>query len=103
MVARKLIRDDFARVFADVDAVVMPTSPVPAFKIGEKSADPLSLYAADIFTVPINIAGVPAISVPCGTVARDGVPLPVGIQFIAAHTGEDTLFAIGQDVEKVNS
>ena len=68
---RDAIRADFARAFESVDAIVTPTSPVPAFKLGEKS-DPLAMYAADIFTVPINLAGVPAISVPSGAVEREG-------------------------------
>ena len=95
---RELIRGDFARAFDSVDAIVLPTSPTPAFKFGEKS-DPLAMYAADIFTVPVNLAGVPAISVPSGNVKRDGATLPVGFQIIASHGGENTLFAIGEDVE----
>ena len=98
---REIIRHDLRNAFSDVDAVVMPTSPTPAFKIGEK-ADPLAMYAADIFTVPVNLAGVPAVSVPGGTVEREGKELPVGFQIIAPHAGEETLFAIGQDVEKAN-
>lgn len=95
---RELIRNDFARAFESVDAIVTPTSPTPAFKFGEKS-DPLAMYAADIFTVPINLAGIPAISVPAGNVERDGVQLPVGFQIIAPNKGEETLFTIGKDVE----
>ena len=98
---RGLIRDDFARAFESVGAVVTPTSPVPAFKIGEKANDPLAMYAADIFTVPVNLAGVPAISVPSGTVVREGKKLPVGFQLIAPHGGEETLFRIGEEVEKL--
>lgn len=97
---RELIRDDFSKAFESVDAIVTPTSPTPAFKIGEKSDDPLAMYAADIFTVPVNLAGVPAISVPSGTVVREGKDLPVGFQIIAPHGGEEVLFAIGEDVEK---
>ncbi|OGG79793.1 glutaminyl-tRNA synthase (glutamine-hydrolyzing) subunit A [Candidatus Kaiserbacteria bacterium RIFCSPLOWO2_01_FULL_54_13] len=101
---RELIRGDFVRAFdpsADgVDAIATPTSPTPAFKIGEKSSDPLAMYAADIFTVPVNLAGVPAISVPSGTVAREGKNLPVGFQIFAPHGGEEVLFSIGEDVEK---
>lgn len=98
-----MIRSEYAKAFAEVDVIATPTSPVPAFKIGEKASDPLAMYAADIFTVPVNIAGVPAISVPCGTVERDGTKLPVGIQFTATHRGEETLFAVGMDVEKTNT
>ena len=99
---RELIRDDFARAYDSVDVIVTPTSPVPAFRIGEKSGDPLAMYAADIFTVPVNLAGVPAMSVPSGSVEREGKQLPVGFQLIAPHGGEDTLFAIGRDVESAN-
>lgn len=96
---RSLIRADLENAFADVDVIATPTSPIPAWKLGEKS-DPLAMYAADIFTVPVNLAGVPAISVPSGAVARDGVNLPVGFQLIAPHGAEGALFAAGVDVEK---
>jgi aspartyl-tRNA(Asn)/glutamyl-tRNA(Gln) amidotransferase subunit A len=96
---RELIRADFANAFESVDAVVTPTTTSPAFKFGEKS-DPLSMYLEDIFTVPVNLAGVPAISIPMGNVVRDGKELPVGFQIIAPHRGEETLFQIGKDVER---
>lgn len=99
---RELIRADFAQAFdpADgVDAIVMPTTPSPAFKLGEKNNDPVSLYLEDIFTVPVNLAGLPAISVPRGTVKRDGKKLPVGFQIIGPWGAEETLFTIGKDVE----
>ena len=95
---RELIRADFVKVFEAVDAIVLPVSPTAPWKIGGK-VDPLSLYAADIFTVPVNLAGVPAISVPSGAVERDGTSLPVGFQIIAPHMREDVLFKIGEDVE----
>lgn len=97
---RDLIRADFTRAFARVDAIALPTAPGPAFKIGEKTSDPLTMYAEDIFSVTANLAGVPAISVPAGTVERDGSDLPVGFQLIAPHRGEGALFAIGALVEK---
>jgi aspartyl-tRNA(Asn)/glutamyl-tRNA(Gln) amidotransferase subunit A len=97
---RSLIRSDFDAVFRDVDAIALPTAPNPAFKLGEKSSDPLAMYAEDIFSVTANLAGTPAISVPAGTVERDGKELPVGFQLIAPHGGEETLFAIGKVVEK---
>lgn len=97
---RELIRSDFVRVFESVDAVVMPTAPGPAFRIGEKTSDPLAMYAEDIFSVTANLAGVPAISVPSGTVERDGKQLPVGFQIIAPHRQEEILFKIGEDVER---
>jgi aspartyl-tRNA(Asn)/glutamyl-tRNA(Gln) amidotransferase subunit A len=96
---RELIRADFAKAFEAVDAIAIPTSPVAPWKIGEK-ADPLSNYAADIFTVPLNLAGLPGLSVPSGTVVRDGKRLPVGFQIIAPHRGEETLFQVGKDVEQ---
>lgn len=97
--ARAALRADFARAFKEVGAIAMPTSPTPAFKTGEKS-DPLSMYAADIFTVSANLAGVPAISVPAGTVVRGGNFLPVGFQLIAPWGEEETLFAVGGEVER---
>ena len=98
---REKIREDFVHTFANgVDVLVTPTTPSPAFTFGEK-ADSLAMYAADIFTVPVNLAGIPALSVPVGTVDREGKNLPVGFQIIAPHGGEETLFAVGADVEKV--
>ena len=96
---RARIRDEFAKTFASVDAVVLPTTPAPAFKLGEKTADPLAMYAEDIFSVPVNLAGVPAISVPSGTVVREGKELPVGFQIIAPHGVDGTLFTICAAVE----
>ncbi len=96
---RDVIRNDFARAFESVDAIALPTTASPAFKFGEKS-DPLAMYAEDIFSVPANLAGVPAISVPSGTVEREGKKLPVGFQLIGAHGSEETLFKIGEQVEK---
>jgi len=85
--ARTLIRQDFERVFQDVDALVTPTSPVTAFKIGEKTGDPVQMYLIDVCTLPVNIAGLPGLSVPCGF--SDG--LPVGMQFIGPHFSEEIL------------
>ncbi len=92
---RVMMREEIAKVFETVDLIMTPTAPTPAFKIGEKS-DPLSMYLADIFTVPVNLIGVPAISIPGGTVVRDGKNLPVGIQFIAPHAGDERLFDFGK-------
>ena len=97
---REVLKKDLKKAFEEVDIIATPTTPTPAFKIGEKSADPLAMYLADIFTVPVNIAGVPAISVPSGFVEKEGSKLPLGIQFIAPHFGENTLFEIGKDFEK---
>lgn len=91
-----LIQTELGRAFADVDAIATPTTPSVAFKLGEKVADPLQMYLADIFTVPANIAGLPAISVPSGK-ADSGLPL--GLQLLAASGREDILFALGKDYE----
>jgi aspartyl-tRNA(Asn)/glutamyl-tRNA(Gln) amidotransferase subunit A len=98
---RDLIRDDFDKAFTQVDTVALPTSPGPAFKIGEKANDPLAMYLEDIFSVTANLAGVPAISVPAGTVVREGKNLPVGFQLVAPMRGEERLFGVGEDIEKV--
>jgi aspartyl-tRNA(Asn)/glutamyl-tRNA(Gln) amidotransferase subunit A len=95
---RDMLRKEFQEVFTLVDAIALPTSPIPAFAIGEKSHDPLAMYLADIFTVPVNIVGVPAISIPSGTTASN---LPLSLQLIAPHFREDVLFTIGKDFEKV--
>lgn len=96
---RELIRADFTKAFESVDAIALPASPTAPWKVGGK-ADPLSLYAADIFTVPLNLAGLPGMSVPSGFVERDGKKLPVGFQIIAPHQGEGMLFKIGEDIEQ---
>jgi len=86
---RTLIKKDFEKVFADVDLVLTPTTPSPAFKLGEKTSDPLQMYLGDIFTVTANIAGVPAISVPCGSVEVAGKNLPVGFQLMGKWFDEE--------------
>lgn len=96
---RNVIRNEFREAFGKVDAIATPTTPTPAFKIGEKVNDPLAMYLGDIFTVPANIAGVPAISVPSGVVTEGEGMLPVGFQLTAPHTKESTLFALGVCVE----
>ena len=93
---RTLIRRDFARVFETVDALVTPTSPVVAFPLGEKTADPVQMYLTDICTLPVNIAGLPGLSVPCGF--SDG--LPVGMQLIGPHLSDETLLRIGYAYEQ---
>ena len=94
--ARTLIRQDFARVFEQVDALVTPTSPVAAFPLGEKTADPVQMYLIDVCTLPINIAGLPALSVPCGF--ANG--LPVGMQLIGPHLSEERLLGIAYAYEQ---
>jgi aspartyl-tRNA(Asn)/glutamyl-tRNA(Gln) amidotransferase subunit A len=93
---RKLLTEDFIKAFENVDVVATPTSPMPAWKFGEKSKDPLSMYLADIFTVSANLSGIPAISIPCGEVVRENKNLPVGIQFMANHFREDIIFDIAK-------
>jgi len=93
---RELIQEDFKKAFSLVDAIVTPTTPSPAFKIGEKTNDPLEMYLSDIFTAPANIAGIPAISIPCGFTANK---LPLGLHISAPHFKEDVLFKIGKDFE----
>ncbi len=93
--ARELMRKELAEVFKTVDLILTPSTPTPAFKFGE-NADPISMYKQDIFTVPVNLTGVPAISIPAGTVLRDGKQLPVGAQYIAPHAGDARLFDIGK-------
>jgi aspartyl-tRNA(Asn)/glutamyl-tRNA(Gln) amidotransferase subunit A len=85
---RTLITRDFERAFEKVDVILTPTSPTVAFRIGEKAEDPLQMYLSDIFTISINLAGVPAISVPCGFTGED---LPVGLQIIGKHFDEGTV------------
>jgi len=95
MMARGIIRAEFEAAFDAVDAILTPTAPTPAFKIGEKST-PLEMYLADIFTVTANIVGCPAISLPSGFSEIDGKKLPLGIQLMAPHMSENILFKIGK-------
>ncbi len=94
---RTLIREDFLKAFAEVDAILTPTTPTPAFALGEKTDDPLSMYLADIFTIAVNLAGLPAISMPCG-LARSG--LPVGFQLIGQPFTEGPLLRTAAAYEK---
>jgi aspartyl-tRNA(Asn)/glutamyl-tRNA(Gln) amidotransferase subunit A len=96
--ARARMRQDLAEVFETVDVLATPTTPTPAFTFGAKK-DPLSMYLEDIFTVPANIAGIPALSVPMGEVIREGVNLPIGLQFMGPHNGEAALFAMGKALQ----
>jgi aspartyl-tRNA(Asn)/glutamyl-tRNA(Gln) amidotransferase subunit A len=95
--ARKKMRKELADVFKTVDIILTPTAPTPAFKIGEQE-DPLAMYSQDIFTVPVNLTGVPALTFPMGHVEREGVSLPVGVQYIAPLGGDARLFSIGKKV-----
>ncbi len=95
MALRRLITSDFENAFKEVDIIMTPTTPTPAFKIGEKTSNPLTMYLEDIFTTPVSLSGVPAISIPAGF-AKAEIPLPVGVQLIAPHTREDLLFQAGK-------
>jgi aspartyl-tRNA(Asn)/glutamyl-tRNA(Gln) amidotransferase subunit A len=98
--AREQLRREYVKAFESVDFIATPTMPDTALKIGEKS-DPLSLYLEDIFTVTANLTGHPAISIPMGTVEREGKQLPLGIQFTAPYGAEKTLFDIGKKFEEI--
>jgi len=97
---RELIRQDFAKAFEKVDALVSPTSPVPAFKIGERTADPLQMYLADIFTNAGNLAGICGISIPCGFAKVDGKKLPIGLQLQGKALDEARIFQIAYAYEQ---
>ena len=94
---RTLIRRDFEKAFESCDVIATPTTPSPAFKLGEKTANPLEMYLADVFTVPANLAGVPGISVPCGFAAG----LPVGLQFVGPAFAESAILRAGSAVERL--
>ncbi|MDD4803609.1 MAG: Asp-tRNA(Asn)/Glu-tRNA(Gln) amidotransferase subunit GatA [Candidatus Pacebacteria bacterium] len=96
-IVRDIIKDDYKKAFEKVDVIATPTAPNVAFKIGEKINNPLQMYLEDIFTVPINLAGIPAISIPSGFKNIDDKKMPIGIQFIANNMREDLLFYIGKE------
>jgi aspartyl-tRNA(Asn)/glutamyl-tRNA(Gln) amidotransferase subunit A len=93
---RSLIAKDFTDAFQQVDAIVTPTTPTPAFKLGEKANDPLAMYLADIYTVTASLAGIPGISVPCGMSKEK---LPIGLQILGRHFDEATILRLGHAVE----
>ncbi|HEV3242798.1 MAG TPA: Asp-tRNA(Asn)/Glu-tRNA(Gln) amidotransferase subunit GatA [Chthoniobacterales bacterium] len=97
---RELIRQDFVKAFEKVDAIVSPTSPVPAFKLGERTADPLAMYLADIFTNTGNLAGICGISVPCGLAKANGKQLPIGLQILGKALDEARIFQIAHAYEQ---
>jgi len=99
---RTLIRQDFTAAFEKVDALICPTSPDLAFRIGERVNDPLRMYLADIFTIAANLAGICGISVPCGFVEEDQRPLPVGLQFLAKPLDEARLLGIANAFESAS-
>ncbi|MFU0789004.1 MAG: Asp-tRNA(Asn)/Glu-tRNA(Gln) amidotransferase subunit GatA [Virgibacillus proomii] len=95
---RTLIKNDFDKILEDYDVVMGPTTPTPAFKVGEKVDDPLTMYANDLLTIPVNLAGVPGISIPCGF-STDG--LPIGLQIIGKHFDEMTVYRAAHAYEQV--
>lgn len=97
---RTLIRNDFSEAFAKVDALICPTSPEPAFKVGDRSDDPLKMYLADIFTIAANLAGIPGISLPCGFASVDGTRLPIGLQLLGKPFEEAQLLQIAHAYEE---
>jgi aspartyl-tRNA(Asn)/glutamyl-tRNA(Gln) amidotransferase subunit A len=97
---RRLLTNDFLSAFQEVDAILTPTAPTPAFRLGEKVDDPVSMYLADIYTVTASLAGICGISVPCGS-SREG--LPIGMQILGRHFDEAMVFRVGQAVEKLQS
>lgn len=97
---REVLRQEVAKVLEGVDALALPTTPVAAFKIGEKTTDPLAMYADDICTVPANLCGIPGLSVPMGAVERDGKSLPVGFQLLGSHGDDAGILALAKVIEK---
>ena len=96
---RRLISDDFERAFETVDLIIGPTAPTPAFQFGEKTTDPLAMYLGDIYTVAVNLSGLPALSLPAGSVVRDGKRLPVGLQIISRRFADDALLDFAEQLE----
>jgi aspartyl-tRNA(Asn)/glutamyl-tRNA(Gln) amidotransferase subunit A len=94
---RTLMRRDFEEAFQKVDVIVTPTAPTPAFKIGEKTENPLQMYLSDIYTIPVNLAGIPAISIPCGFNHEN---LPIGLQIMGKHFDEGMLLGVAYTFEQ---
>lgn len=101
LLGQQALKSEFARIFQDYDLIIWPTSPVPAWKIGDNMDDPVTDYLADIYTVPVNIAWLPAMSVPMWTISVDWSDLPVWLQLIANHRCEDQFFAMGKVIEEL--
>ncbi len=98
---RRLIASDFDTAFSEVDFILGPTTPSPAFALGEKSSDPLAMYLADIYTVAVNLAGLPGLSVPAGLVTRDQSKLPFGLQIIGPRLSDEKVLSFGEYTEQV--
>ena len=93
---RQLISDDFRKAFEDVDVIAGPTTPTPAFRLGDKTDDPITMYLNDIYTIGANLAGLPAMSAPCGMV--DG--LPVGLHLVGPHWSEGRLLSVAHQYQQ---
>jgi aspartyl-tRNA(Asn)/glutamyl-tRNA(Gln) amidotransferase subunit A len=98
---RTLIRQDFLKAFEAVDAIVTPTAPTAAYKLGEKADDPLQMYLGDIFTVSCNLAGICGVSVPCGFTASP--KLPIGLQLLGKPLGEATILRVAHAYEQATA
>ena len=96
--ARSIIIDEYAKAFEKCDVILSPVTPTPAYKIGEKTSDPVEMYLGDIYTVPVNIAGLPSLSLPCGKTVSG---LPIGMQLIGKALGEKLLYRTGFAFESV--
>jgi aspartyl-tRNA(Asn)/glutamyl-tRNA(Gln) amidotransferase subunit A len=94
---RTLIKQDFDEAFKDLDCIITPTSPTPAFRIGEKTDDPLKMYLSDIYTISANLAGIPGISIPCGFTKNN---LPIGLQILGKHFDEEKLLSLAYAYEQ---
>jgi aspartyl-tRNA(Asn)/glutamyl-tRNA(Gln) amidotransferase subunit A len=92
-----LIIEDFKEAFKTCDVLLAPVAPTPAFKLGEKLNDPLSMYLSDIFTLPASLAGIPGLSVPCGFSTQG---LPIGLQILGSHFNEETLIRVAYNLEQ---
>jgi aspartyl-tRNA(Asn)/glutamyl-tRNA(Gln) amidotransferase subunit A len=93
---RRLVRQDFDAAFGSVDLIAGPTAPTPAFVLGERADDPLAMYLSDVMTVPASLAGLPALSLPCGTARVDGRELPLGLQLVGPALADARVLAVGQ-------
>ncbi|MCK4968817.1 MAG: Asp-tRNA(Asn)/Glu-tRNA(Gln) amidotransferase subunit GatA, partial [Candidatus Aenigmarchaeota archaeon] len=93
------IKQDFANIFKQVDYLITPTTPTTAFRLGDKIADPLAMYLSDLYTVSVNLTGLPAISLPIGNEGK----LPIGLQIIGRHWEENQILQLGRVIEKLNN
>ncbi len=98
---RQLIAADFARAFGEVDLVIGPTAPTPAFALGAKTSDPITMYLNDIYTIGANLAGLPAVSIPCGFVDEGGRALPIGLQLVGRHFAESRLLSVAHQYQRL--